>query len=77
MLFPGGGEIREFQAPDQTMGTFLMEFDLLRGRAEARKAIVSILCVRNAALSKNEKSLALASIRYSLAPPEASSRLRR
>ena len=70
---------------DQTVGTYLMELDVLREQAESwmvtgsgfPHGFLSALCVRNTALSKNGKSPALASTRNTLAFPEVACRLRR
>ena len=62
-----------------------MEFETLRQKAEARVAMgsgfpgefVSVLCMQNAALSKNGKTLALASLGNTLAFPQVSVQMRR
>ena len=62
-----------------------MEIDMLRQKAEARmlmgggfpNGFVSAPCMQNAALTKNEKTVALASIREILAFPEVSAQMRR
>ena len=59
-----------FKRTDQTMDTYSIEFDILRQQAAARALMGSgfpdefapVLCVRNAALSTNGKTLALASL---------------
>ena len=53
-----------FTRTEQTMDTYIMEFEMLRGKAESRlllgpgflNAFVSVLRMQNAALSKNEKN---------------------
>ena len=62
-----------------------MEFDMLRGEAEARMVtnsgfpgeFASAPCMRTAALSEHDKSLDVASFRITLASTEASSQMRR
>ena len=62
-----------------------MEFETLREKAESRKvagsgftdASVSVLCMQNAALTKNKKTLVLASLGNTLAFPQASAQMRR
>ena len=74
-----------FKRTGQAMGTYLMEFDTLRRKAEARvlmesgfpEEFVSAFCAQNATLSKNEKTLVLASLRNTLAFPEVSAQMRR
>ena len=54
-----------FKCPDQDEDTYLMEFDILRQKAEARMIMgggspdesVSVLCMQIAALAKNETTL--------------------
>ena len=66
---PDAIESMYFRRTDQNPDAYLMEFDMLLQKAEARMIMgsgfpdefVSVLCVRNAALTKNEKRLALAS----------------
>ena len=66
------------------MDVYLMEFDVLRARAEARMATGSgfpdefapIRCMRNAGISKNGKSLVSASIQYATALPAAANQMR-
>ena len=56
------------------MDTYLLEFEMLRQRAEARfdmgtgfpDEFASVLCIQNAALSKTEKQLVVASVGSSL-----------
>ena len=63
---------------DRTMGAFLMESDMARQKAVARIVLgsgfpdgcVPALCMQNASLPKNEKTLASASVRSTLAFPE-------
>ena len=67
------------------MDVYLMEFDVLREKEEARMATgsgppeksASILCMQNAALSKSEKSLTLASIQNTPPFPAAANQMRR
>ena len=67
------------------MDIYMMEFDVLRRKAVARKVmgrgfpdeVLSTLCVQNAALSKNETSLASDGIRKTPASPEVASQTRR
>ena len=55
----------------QKMGTYIMEFEMLREKAESQMlmgsgppdAFVSVMCTQNAALSKNEKTMVLAKFR--------------
>ena len=62
-----------------------MEFDTLRRKAEARMGVgsglpdefVSVPGAQSADLSKNGKTLALASVRNTSAPPEVSTQMRR
>ena len=69
---------------DQTMDTHSTEFDTLREQPEARMGEGSgfadkrppVLCTHHAALSKNEKSMASASIQNTLESPEAASQMR-
>ena len=70
---------------DQYMETYLMRFDMMRQNAAARMLrrsgcpdeFVSILCMQNAALSKNEQALASASLRDTLALPGEPAQMRR
>ena len=63
-----------FKRTTQDMDTFLLEFEMLRQRAEARfdmgmgfpDEFVSVLCISNASLSKNERQLVVASAGSSL-----------
>ena len=63
------------------MDTYTMEFDMRREEAESRMVsgsglpdeFASAFRMRNAALTRNGKSLALANIRTKLAFPEVSS----
>ena len=74
-----------FTRTEQTMDTYIMEFEMLRGKAESRlllgsgflNAFVSVLRMQNAALSKNEKTMALASLGDTLGFPQASAQIRR
>ena len=74
-----------FKRTEQTMDTYIMEFEISRGKAEPPvlmgsrfpDALVSVLCMQNAALSKNEKTMALASLGNTLAFPLVSARMRR
>ena len=74
-----------FGRTDQNLETYLMEFDMLRQKAEARTPIgsrfpdefVSVSCVQNTALTKNGKTSGLASSRNTLAFPEVSAQMRR
>ena len=69
---------------DQTMERYLPEFDGLRRKEEARvimggafpDASVSILRMQNAALSRNGKSLSLASVQRSLDFPTVAKQMR-
>ena len=55
----------DFKRTTQDMDTYLLEFEMMRQRAEARfdmgtgfpDEFVSALCITNASLSKNEKQL--------------------
>ena len=59
-----------FKRTTQDMDIFLLEFEMLRQRAEARfdmgagfpDEFVSVLCITNASPSKNEKQLVIASV---------------
>ena len=59
----------------QIMDAFLAEFDMLRQKADARMilgscipdGVASVNCMQNAALTKNEQTLVLASSRNALA----------
>ena len=74
-----------FKRADQTMGTYLLEFDMLRKQAESRMLmssgfpdeLASASCAHNAAFPKSKESLVLAGICTTLASPEVSSRMRR
>ena len=67
------------------MDTYIMEFEMLREKAESRMvmgpgfpdAFVSVLCMQNAALTQNEKTLVLASLGNALAFPQVSAQMRR
>ena len=60
----------QYGRTDQTMGRYLLKFDVLQREAAARvimgwpfpDVFASILCMRNASLSRTEKSLLLASV---------------
>ena len=75
----------DFKLADRTTGTYLIELERIREEAEALMVMgsgfpdefVSVLCMRNAALSQNPTSLALASIRETLAFREVASQMRR
>ena len=68
-VFQDVAKFMYFNRMDQKMGTYLLEFDMLRRKAEARMLIgsgfpdecVSALRTQNASLSENEKTLAPAS----------------
>ena len=76
-----------FKRATQDMDTYLLEFDMLRQRAEARFAMgagfpdefASALCMQNASLSlsKNERQLAIASVGSSLTFVHVSAQMRR
>ena len=74
-----------FKRTTQDMDTYLLEFEMLRQRAEARfdmgtgypDEFVSVLCIQNAALSKNERQLVIASVGSSLAFGHVSAQMRR
>ena len=74
-----------FERAGQNMATYIMEFEMQREKAESRMlagsgfpgAFVSALCTQNAALSKNGKTMALASLGNTLASPQASAQMRR
>ena len=74
-----------FEQTDRTLDTYMMEFEMLRQKAEPRMLtgsglpaeFVSVLCVKNVALPNNGETLALASVRNTLAPPEVSTQMRR
>ena len=74
-----------YERTDQTTERYLLELEVLRRRAEARDAIggpfpdayVPILRMQNAALSRNEKLLLLASVHWSLDFPIAATQMRR
>ena len=67
------------------MDTYLLEFDMLRQKAESRVQMgagfpdefVSAPCVQNAGLSKMGRMLVLASLGNTLAAPQVSSRMQR
>ena len=67
------------------MDTYIMEFELMREKAESRMlmgsgfrgAFVSVLRKTDAALSKHEKIMVLASLRNALAFPQVSAQMRR
>ena len=69
-----------FKRTDQTMDTYIMEFEMLRQKAESRMVMgagspdefASVLRMQNAALNKNEKTLVLASLGNTLAFPQVS-----
>ena len=70
---------------DQNMDTYIMEFEMLRERAESRMlmrsgfpaACVSALCVQNAALPKNEKTTELATLGNTSAFPQVPAQMQR
>ena len=74
-----------FKRTDQNMGTYLMEFDMLRRKAEAHvlagsgfpDEFVSVLRTQYAALTKNEKTSVLASLGNTLALQQVSAQMRR
>ena len=74
-----------FKRAGQNMDTYPEEFDMLRKKAAARMLMGSGLPggfvpsagMRNAALTKNEKTLVLASLQDTLAFPEVSAQMRR
>ena len=74
-----------FKRTAQTIDTCIMEFERLRQKAEARMLMgfglpdefASILRMQNAGLSKNEKTMVLASLRNTAASPNASPQVRR
>ena len=74
-----------FKRATQDMDTYLLEFEMLRQRAEARfdmgagfpDEFVSVLCITNASLSKNEKQLVIASVGSSLVFGNVAAQMRR
>ena len=69
----------------QDMDTYLLEFEMLRQKAEARfdmgtgfpDEFASVLCIQNAALSKTEKQLVVASVGSSLVFGNVAAQMRR
>ena len=69
---------------DHTMDTHLMEFDVLREKAQSRMVIVgdcpdeiaSVHCMHNAAVPKNDASLVLARLLTALPSTVVSSQMR-
>ena len=63
-------EFMYFKCLEQKMDAYLMEFDMLRGKAESRMQtgagfpdeFVSVFCTQNAGLIRNEKTMVLASL---------------
>ena len=84
-IFQEVAKFTNLKRTDHTTDVYLLAFDVLREKAEARMVMgsgspdefVSILCMQNAALSENEASLALAGMRNTLASPEVVRRMRR
>ena len=84
-IFQDMAKFTYFKRTGQNMDTYLMEFDMLRQKAEARMLMGSgspdefapVLFVQNAALTKNEKTLALASSGNTLAFESVSAQMRR
>ena len=74
-----------FKRTTQDMDTYLLEFEMMRQRAEARfdmgtgfpDEFVSVLCITNASLSKNEKQLVIASVGSSLSFGHVAAQMRR
>ena len=74
-----------FKRTKRKMDTYIMEFEMLRAKAASRTlmgsgfpdAFVSVSRMQIAALSKNEKTIALASLGNTLACPQASAQMRR
>ena len=74
-----------FKRTTQDMDTYLLEFDMLRRRAEARFAtgtgfpdeFAFVLCMQNASLTKNEGQLVIASAGSSLTFVNVSAQMRR
>ena len=74
-----------FKRTTQDMDTYLLDFEMLRHRAEARfdmgtgfpDEFVSVLCITNASLSKNEKRLVIASVGSSLSFGNVAAQMRR
>ena len=81
----GVGRFLQFRRAGQTIDGYIVEFDLLRRKAEPGmqigggfpEACVPVLCMQQAALSRHEKSLASASRQKSLALTEVAMTMRR
>ena len=81
----GGAMFMRFRLAGQTTDVYVMEFDVLREKAEARMAtgggfpdeFVSIGCAQNAPAPEREKSLAVASFGSTLACPAMANHMRR
>ena len=84
-IYQDVAKFMNFKRVDQTVDTYLMEFDVMREKAEARMGMghgfpdefASVLCVQNAALLGNGKSMGLACVQNNLAFPGAPSLMRR
>ena len=74
-----------FKRTTQDMDTYLLDFEMMRQRAVARfdmgagfpDEFVSVLCITNASLSKNEKQLIMASVGSSLSFVHVAAQMRR
>ena len=74
-----------FKRMAQEMDTYVMEFDMLRQKAEAGMItgggfpdeFAPVLCMQNAALTKNGETWVLASLGIALTPPKVSAQTRR
>ena len=70
IIFQDVAKFMYFRRLAQTMDTYLVEFDMLRLKAESRmlmgagfpEEFVSVLCMQNAGLAENEKTAVLASL---------------
>ena len=84
-IFQDITEFMYFKRTTQDMGTYLLEFDVLRQRAGARIAMgtgfpdefASVLCEQNASPTKNERQLAIASAGSSPTFAHVSAQMRR
>ena len=84
-IFQNVVKVMYFKRTDQKMDMHVMVFEMLREKAESRMlmrsgfpdAFVPAPRTQNAALSKNGKTIALASLGNTLAFPQASAQMRR
>ena len=84
-IFQDMAQFMYLERTGQKMDTCIMEFEMLREKAESPvlmgsglpNAFISVLCMQNAALSKNGKTAVLASSGNALAFPQASAQMRR